>query len=46
VLRVLRRTGGLRLAGPEVLSTELFGLAPVEAARLAGEALDRVMASL
>jgi sugar phosphate isomerase/epimerase len=44
MLRVLRGSGALRLAGPEVLSVELDALAPVEAARLAGEAFDRVMA--
>jgi len=45
-LRTLRKIGGLRLVGPEVLSTELDELSPVEAARVAGEALDRLMASL
>jgi sugar phosphate isomerase/epimerase len=43
VLRTLRATGGLQLAGPEVLSTELDALPPREAARLAGEAFDRVL---
>jgi sugar phosphate isomerase/epimerase len=46
VLRVLRRTGGLNLVGPEVLSTELDALSAIEAARLAGEALDHVMADI
>jgi sugar phosphate isomerase/epimerase len=46
VLRTLRSTGGLRLVGPEVLSIELDALPPVEAARLAGEALDRLVAAL
>jgi hypothetical protein len=43
---VLHRSGGLNLVGPEVLSTELGALPPIEAARLAGEALDRVLAAL
>ncbi|MHB8467098.1 MAG: sugar phosphate isomerase/epimerase family protein [Acidimicrobiales bacterium] len=42
VLRTLERTGGLNLVGPEVLSVELDALTPIEAARRAGEALDRV----
>jgi hypothetical protein len=43
VVRALQATGGLRLGGPEVLSTELDGLEPLEAARLAAEAYDRVV---
>lgn len=43
VVRTLRAIGGLRLAGPEVLSLELDALPPVEAARLAGQAFDRVV---
>ena len=42
VVRTLQATGGLRLGGPEVLSTELDALEPAEAARLAAEAYDRV----
>ena len=45
-LQILRDTGGLRLVGPEVLSAELEQLPPVEAARQAGEALDRLVRSL
>jgi hypothetical protein len=42
MVRALQATG-LRLGGPEVLSTELDALEPVEAARLAAEAYDRVV---
>jgi sugar phosphate isomerase/epimerase len=45
-LRTLRKTGGLKMVGPEVLSIELDALPPVEAARLTGEAMDRVVAAL
>jgi sugar phosphate isomerase/epimerase len=41
VLRILHRTGGLQWVGPEVISPALAGMAPVDAARLAG---DRVRA--
>jgi sugar phosphate isomerase/epimerase len=44
VLRALGRIGGLALVGPEVLSVELNALAPAEAARVASDALDRVLA--
>jgi sugar phosphate isomerase/epimerase len=43
VVRTLRAIGALRMTGPEVLSTELDALPPVEAARLAAEACDRVV---
>ena len=41
-IATLRRTGGLRNAGPEVLSDELAGLGPLEAAVAAAEAFDAV----
>lgn len=46
VLRTLRRTGGLRLVGPEVLSVDFDGVPPTEVARRVGTAIDRVMAAL
>jgi sugar phosphate isomerase/epimerase len=45
-LTILRRTGGLKLAGPEVLSVELDRLPAMEATRRATEAFDRVMAEV
>ena len=45
-LRILQRTGGLNLVGPEVLSTELDATSPVEAARLAGESFDEILQQL
>jgi sugar phosphate isomerase/epimerase len=46
VLRILRQTGGLNTVGPEVLSEELFGLDPVEAAVRMQRAMDRIFAAL
>jgi sugar phosphate isomerase/epimerase len=46
VLRVLERIGGLRMAGPEVLSEQLHAFSPREAARRAAEAFDAVAAVL
>jgi sugar phosphate isomerase/epimerase len=46
VLRALREIGALNLVGPEVLSTELDSLDPMEAARRAGAAIDRVLGGL
>ena len=45
-LQVLDGIGGLRLVGPEVLSVELFSLPVAEAARRAGESLDRLLEDL
>jgi sugar phosphate isomerase/epimerase len=45
-LRTLRAIGGLGAVGPEVLSVELDALPRVEAARLAGEAVSVVLASI
>ena len=44
VLGTLRDIGGLRNAGPEVLSVELAKLGPLEAARLAAERYDELAA--
>jgi sugar phosphate isomerase/epimerase len=46
VLGTLAAIGGLRLVGPEVLSVELFSLPVGEAARLAAERLDAVLAGI
>jgi sugar phosphate isomerase/epimerase len=42
-VRTLHAIGGLRLVGPEVMSSELHALPPIEAARRAGEACDSVV---
>lgn len=43
ILRTLDDVGGLTLAGPEVLSVDLFALDVSDAARRQGDAYDRVM---
>jgi sugar phosphate isomerase/epimerase len=42
IVDTLRDIDGLRFVGPEVFSAELDALTPIEAARLAGEACDRL----